>query len=354
MTNDDEHTRAAVEAFRDTLAADGFSGVVAATYGGRPWFEFAGGWSNPAAAPEMRIPNRMETRFATGSVSKMFTAACLARLVDAGLCRFDQPLVEIVPDLRPHFAPEITLAALLSHRSGLGDYIDDDAELPFAGLDVARLDSPQAFLPLVLQVPRHVAGEYRYSSAGYILLGLAIEALTGQSYFRAFAHWVAEPAGLRGTGFPPLDEPSVDMAAGVLPDGRSNVGHLPRVGGPDGGIVTTVSDVQRFFRCLGPDERFLSESSRGFLWQETTRIDERRAYGHGFVILTDGGKRWFGHTGGDPGCSARVALSGDRMSSIIVFSNSSAGAFPIFRECLTLSAGRRKREARGNMNGPDH
>ena len=228
MTNGDDCD--AVARLRASLAAEQFSGVVAATRGGRAWFEYAGGWSNPLAPLPERRPNRIDTRFGTGSVSKMFTAVCIARLVDAGLCRFDQPLVDIVPELVSHFGSELTLAALLSHRSGLGDYIDDDAELPFAGLDVGRLDSPAAFLPLVLQVPRHFPGSYRYSSAGYILLGLAIEALTQQSFTAAMATWVTELAGLSRTGFPSYDDPPADMAAGVLPDGRSNVGHLPRIG----------------------------------------------------------------------------------------------------------------------------
>ena len=335
MLNRDDRPAAAAT-FHAALVKERFHGVVAATRGGRTWFEYAGGWSNPLAAPHDRRSNRIDTRFGAGSVSKMFTAVCLARLVDAGLCRFDQPLVGILPHLASHFGREMTLAALLSHRSGLGDYIDDDAELPFAGLDVARLDSPQAFLPLVLQVPRHPPGSYRYSSAGYILLGLAIEALTGESFPTAMARWVTEPAGLRATGFPPYDVAPADMAAGVLPDGRSNVGHLPRRGGPDGGIVTSVQDVQRFFRYLDPAVRFLSDASREFLWRETSRIDERRAYGHGFVILTEREQTWYGHTGSDPGFSARVALSSDRMASIVVLSNTSSGAFAVFRRVLEL------------------
>ena len=92
----------------------------------------------------------------------VFTAVCIARLVDAELCRFDQRIVEILPQLEPHFDGGITVASLLAHRSGLGDYIDDDSELPFADMDVAKLDNLEAFLPHVRNAPRFPAGEFRY------------------------------------------------------------------------------------------------------------------------------------------------------------------------------------------------
>jgi CubicO group peptidase (beta-lactamase class C family) len=291
--------------------------------------EFAGGLSNRQTGRA----NRLDTRFATASVSKMFTAVCIARLVDAGLCRFDQPLVEIVPMLRPHFDAGMSLESLLSHRSGLGDYLDEKVELLFAGMDVARLDCPQAFLPHVLRAPRGPVGKFQYSSAGFILLGLAIEALTGEPFPSAIAKWVTEPAGLRSTGFPSMNDPADDLAVGYLSDGRPNIGHLPPVGGADGGIVTNVEDMRRFFNCLA-HEKLISEPARQFLWQEVSRISDWEAYFHGFNIVTACGRSWYGHTGSDPGVSARVAFSMQPESSIIVLCNCGSVAFRVFQLVL--------------------
>lgn len=308
------------------LDAESFSGVVVIRQDGRMLIEHASGLANR----ETRQPIRIDTRFATASVSKMFTAACIARLVDAGLCRFDQPLIEAAPSLRQHFDEQMTLAALLSHSSGLGDYIDDDAELPFAGMDVARLDHPRAFLPDILGVPRHMPGVFSYSSAGFVLLGIAIEELTGQSFPDAMAHWVTEPIGLRSTGFPEMDVSSPDLAIGYLPDGRSNAGHLPRKGGADGGIVTTAADLLRFCDCMRNDG-FLSHSAREFLWQARGQVSEISSYGHGFYLTPVGCEVWPGHTGCDPGVSARVAFSPTSDSSIIVLCNDHEVAFRVFR-----------------------
>lgn len=308
------------------LESESFSGVAVVRHEGRNLAEFAGGLANREAG----LANRLDTRFATASLSKMFTATCIARLVDADLCQFEQSLTEAAPSLRRHFDERITLAMLLSHRSGLGDYLDDDAELPFAHLDVARLDSPRAFLPHILRVPRRGAGGFSYSSAGFVLLGLALEELTGKPLPDAMAHWVLEPANMRSTGFPDLDEPSPDLAIGYLPDGRSNAGHLPRKGGADGGIVTTAADLLRFCDCMRNDG-FLSRSVREFLWRPCGQVSEVSSYGHGFYLTPVGHEVWPGHPGSDPGVSARVAFSPASDSSIVVLCNGNAMAFRVFR-----------------------
>jgi CubicO group peptidase (beta-lactamase class C family) len=327
MTNLTEPS--AERGLRDLIQSDAFSGVVAVAIDGKPLVEFAGGLADRVSGRR----NAFQTRFATASVGKMFTAVCVGRLVDAGLCRFDQPLVDIVPALRPHFDHGISLASLLSHRSGLGDYIDDDAELPFAGMNVTRLDCTDAFLPYVLQAPRHPAGTFRYSSAGFILLGLAIEAVSGLPYSAAIAQWVTEPAGMKFTGFPALDDPSSDMAVGYLPDGSSNLDHVPRIGGPDGGIVTNVDDLRRFFGRLR-DGSLIQEATQQFLCRSVSQLDNRAAYGHGFRIVTAGGRTWYGHTGSDPGVSARIAFAMDSDSSITVLCNYGSVAFQVFRLVL--------------------
>lgn len=314
---------------RDLLQSDAFSGVVAVAIEGRPLIEFTGGIADRRTGRR----NAFQTRFATASVSKMFTAVCIARLVDAGRCRFDQPLVSIVPALQSHFDEDVSLASLLSHRSGLGDYIDDDAELPFAGMNVAQLDCAEAFLPYVLQAPRHPAGTFYYSSAGFILLGLAIEAVSGLPYPAAIAHWVLEPAGMKFTGFPAFDDPPEDMAIGYLPDGSPNFDHVPRFGGPDGGIVTNVDDLRQFFHCLR-DGSLIQESTWQFLCRSVSQIDSVSAYGHGLFVDTAGGRMWYGHTGSDPGVSARIAFSMESESSIVVLCNCGSVAFHVFHHVL--------------------
>lgn len=311
------------------LGSKQFSGIVSFIHRGRERMTFASGLANRKTGE----PNRLSTRFPIASVGKIFTAICVARLVDQGICGFDRSLVEIVPWMEPHCDTAVSLASLLSHTSGLGDYIDDEAELPFANLDVERLDSVRAFLPYVLSVPRGTAGEFRYSSAGFILLGLAIEAMTGISYHQAIDRFVTGPAGMSSTGFPKMNDASPNLAVGYLDSGLPNFGHLPKVGGPDGGIVTTADDLRRLFECLR-GHQLLTEASKDFLWREKSRANSLSGYGHGFYVTKVCGSSWYGHTGSDPGISARVAFSPESDSSIVILCNQGDVAFPVFRAVL--------------------
>jgi CubicO group peptidase (beta-lactamase class C family) len=310
----------------DLLSPGRFSGIVSIVHNGQERLIFTSGLSNRQTG---RAITRT-TRFLTASVSKMFTALCVARLIEKGMCGFEQPVGEIVPSLAPHLDSSVTLVSLLSHRSGLGDYIDDEAALPFAGMDVARLDCLEAFLPLVLNVTRHQNGKFRYSSAGYVWLGLAIERITNLSFPEAIAQWLTRPAGLTSTGFPRIDAVSDDLAVGYLADGSSNLGRLPVVGGPDGGIVTSLSDLLILFGQLRNDS-LISRKTLDFLLRPLSKINDRLSYGCGFYISKVHGQTWYGHTGSDPGLSARVAFSLQSDSSIVVLSNCDNLAFPVFR-----------------------
>ena len=316
-----------MDELRACVDAPGFSGVVSVIRRGEVLFREARGFANRRAGEK----NGMGTRFATASLSKMFTAVCIARLVDAGLCKFDMPVAAVVPFLQPKCGEEITIASLLSHRSGLGDYIDDNAALPFDGMDTSKLERPIDYMPYLLtRMFKYEPGSYRYSSAGYILLGLAIESITALPFPEAMRRWVIGPAGMMDTGFPPLDAPAAGMATGYLRNGEPNFHDLPRIGGPDGGIVTNVADLLWFFACLR-GEGLVSKESRRFLFEEQSWFDPSGSYAHGFRVDEISKRKWYGHTGSDPGVSARVAFSPEEESSIIVLCNADGVAFPAFR-----------------------
>jgi hypothetical protein len=130
-----------------------------------------------------------------------------------------------------------------------------------------------------------------------------------------------------------VDVLSADPAIGYLPDGRPNAGHLPRVGGADGGIVTNVVDLHRLFNRLRTPG-FLSETARLFLWQDLGQISAISSYGHGFYLTRVCDESWPGHTGSDPGVSARVAFSLKSESFIIILCNCNEMAFRVFRLAL--------------------
>lgn len=313
------------------LHPDRISGVLSIVLKGKVRMIYFAGWVN-------RDTNWLmdrDTCFPTASVSKMFTALCLARLVETGLCDFAQPIGEILPSWKPCIPQDVTLGDLLSHRSGLGDYIDDEAALPFAGLDVSRLDCLEAFRPLLAAVPWGERGTFRYTSAGYLLLGFVIEELTGLPFPEAMAQWLTGPAGMNSTGFPRYDVGTGDLALGYMDDGTPNLAHVPIVGGPDGGIVTNLDDLLILHGQLRSGA-LLRPETLDFLLQPVSPINERVSYGYGFYLSNVKGQSWYGHTGSDPGISARVAFSRNEESSVIVLCNRGDIAFPIYRAAIDL------------------
>jgi len=163
----------------DSLVAAGqFSGAVLLAKGGVTVFERAYG----LADREARIPNTIETAFNLGSINKFFTMIAIRQLADAGKLDVDSTLARAWPDYpNQAVARRITIRQLLQHRSGIGGNIFG---VPAGGKrsDVRRLAD---YLPLFINEPLQFepGSRSQYSNAGYVVLGLLIERLSGGNYY---------------------------------------------------------------------------------------------------------------------------------------------------------------------------
>jgi CubicO group peptidase (beta-lactamase class C family) len=134
-----------------------------------------------------------DSLFQIGSITKVYTATVLLRLVDQGLASLDTPVVEILPEFRvadPEVSRRVTLRHLLSHTSGIsGDFFHDTGR----GDDcLARY--VQACADLAQNHPLGVT--FAYGNTGYIVLGRVIEVLTGMVWDQALAEQLVAPLGL--------------------------------------------------------------------------------------------------------------------------------------------------------------
>lgn len=210
----------------DRAADDGdFSGTVLVTAGEETLLHACHGIANRAAG----VPVMRRTRFGVASLSKMFTAvAVLAALDDAGV-GVDERVVDLLPEWRrPRtLDPGVTVHHLLTHTSGIGDYAEEDENLPGYVPDYAalwrelpnyRMRRPDDFLPLYSGLPAvSTPGEaYHYCNAGFVLLGALLEELTGEEFSEAVAARVLRPAGTPQRVLRPRRGPP-GHRAGVLP-----------------------------------------------------------------------------------------------------------------------------------------
>ena len=187
-----------------------FSGVVLIARDGKPIFHKAYG----AADRGLGVPNRPDTRFNLGSINKVFTQVAIGQLAEAGRLDFSDTIRKHLPDypLPSPAADRITIQQLLTMSSGLGDFFGP----AFDATPKNRLRTLADYLPLFAKEPLlfEPGTSRRYSNAGYIVLGLILEKVMGQSYFDYVRKHVFEPAGMKDTDSFELDAIVPNRATG--------------------------------------------------------------------------------------------------------------------------------------------
>jgi CubicO group peptidase (beta-lactamase class C family) len=187
-------------------------------------------WTDAAGNSTADLPMKPELLMAIGSVSKVYTAALVLDLADAGVLRLDDPVATWVADVPNGDA--VTVRQLLLHTSGIAS---DDPALPV----VCRPGSCQS-----------------YSNSGYGYLGSVIERTTGAEYAHALHDRILRPLGLDSTFFPRQESLGGEPAMGhlgdeeALADDAATIAGAPGARGAAGGIVATAADTARFGHAL--------------------------------------------------------------------------------------------------------
>lgn len=279
-------------------------------------------------------PIGVDTRFATASVTKGFTALTAASMIEDGLLALDTPLHEVTGAALPHVDPGVTIEHLLGHTSGVGDYLDEEqlGDIDDMPLDIPahELDGPEAYLPLHDAV-RQVSppGErFAYNNGGYVMLALAIERAGGGSYHDEVRRRVFERAGMTNTDFERSDRLPADTALGYLADGRTNVFHLPVIGTGDGGAYTTAPDMIRFWQAL-LDGAIVPPEVVDVMTTPRHPGPGDDHYGLGFWLAADGTSVFL--EGMDAGVSMRTGIHRPSGRSFCAVANNSSDAWPVAR-----------------------
>ncbi|MEO8276615.1 MAG: serine hydrolase domain-containing protein [Thermoanaerobaculia bacterium] len=296
---------AKLQARVDDLAAhDDFSGAVLVANHGKILFEKAAGFADR----EKKVANSPATRFNIGSISKIFTQVAIAQLAAAGKLHLDDKLIQLLPDYPDReLAGRVTVQQLLDHRSGMGDIFNDR----FDDRSAATLHSLADYQKLFVGKPLEFepGTQQRYSNAGYVVLGLVVERLTGKKFADDVAAEIYARAGMTASGWLERDALPADAAIGYTrpswqeerrggpggPGGPGALGgagaggrnpgplggpppvagprhpnslELPAVGSSAGGSYSTLHDLLAFDRALaegrlsGPD-RFARQGGLG-------------------------------------------------------------------------------------------
>lgn len=276
-----------------------FSGLLSVRRGDEVLAEWCVGMADRSA----ESPNTPDTRFALASGSKTFTALTILSLVGDGALALETSARRILGRDLPLIADDVTIDHLLTHTSGIGDYLDEDIDaLAPMAVPVQQLDTTSAFLAVLDGYPtKFRAGErFSYCNGGYVVLALIAERVGGAPFADLVAARVFEPAGMTRSGFPRSDRLPLHTAVGYKPDGRTNVFELPVVGSGDGGGYSTAEDLHRFWRAF-TSERIVPADLVARATEPVTG-DAGGGIGYGRGVTIDG--RHLMLSGADHGVSA--------------------------------------------------
>jgi CubicO group peptidase (beta-lactamase class C family) len=284
------------------------------------------------------IPNRVDTQFAIASGTKGLTALAVVSLIEGGRLDLSTTARSVLgPDL-PLVDDAVTVEHLLAHRSGIGDYLDEEVDVDLneylMPVPVHELANTDQYLAVLDGHPRKFApGErFAYCNGGYVVLALIAERASGVPFHELVRQRVCEPAGMADTAFLRSDELPARAALGYLEiDGawRTNVFHLPVRGTGDGGIYSTAADISSFWRALFAGRIVSTDWVNEMVRPRSDVPSESKRYGLGFWLHASTDTVML--EGCDAGVSFRTVHDPGAGLTHTVISNTTDGAWPIAR-----------------------
>ncbi|WP_215142979.1 serine hydrolase domain-containing protein [Exiguobacterium qingdaonense] len=291
-----------------------------------------------------QIQHDVTTRFGIASGCKLFTAIAICQLVEQGKLSFSTSLDSFQTFDLPHLSPNVTVHQLLTHTSGIPDYFDesvsDDFEALWRDIPMYRLQQLHDFLPLFQQknMKDEPGSRFSYNNAGYILLGLIVEEVTGQPFTDYVEQSIFQPAGMTDSGYFSLDVLPSKTALGYIDnsDGtwRTNQYAIPIKGGADGGAYVTAQDMTQFWKALFSHRLLDTASTSLLLTPHVTVNDHGGSYGYGLWIQhhASGDVYKYHVMGYDPGVSFHSGYYPEVDTISVVCANQSDGAFDVMKQ----------------------
>jgi D-alanyl-D-alanine carboxypeptidase len=302
-------------------------------------------WEGASGLARPGAPVSPTTAFELGSVSKVYTATTVLKLVAEGRLDLKDRLDKWLPDLPG--SGSITLSQLLNHTHGLHDPLQEPDFVP------AVLGNPTKMWTLDDVVTRmrdpyfEPGTEWRYSNTGFHILGAIIEAVTDSTFADVLRARVLEPLELANTWYGLHDPDGRALAAAYIDPSGSGVPQpvslmMPWTAfrtsaGPAGAVVSTATDAARFLHELVTGS-VLREAEWNLMTCWVDRPDGHK-YGAGLLRIEHEGKPLLGHKGNSAGYSASAFHDQSPGITAVVLTNAHAmDVTPIVTALLQTAA----------------
>lgn len=320
ITPEDPATRR-ISAYLDAQIDAGGPGCVTAVYDSGTISSFT---AHGLAEVENLVPLGPDSTLEIASVSKQFTAMAVHLLAHDGKLSLVDRLDQYFPEL-PSWAGDIRISQLLTHTSGIRDYTVLMAYQGVRPTDYYDTDDILALLKLQERLDFAPGSNSEYSNSGYVLAGLLVERVSGQSLNEFAVARIFGPLGMANTRY-------IDDHTAIIPhraygytadqEDRPVRDVSPRGVVGDGGIVTTIADLQKwdenfYDNKLGGGKALISEMERVATLTDGTETD----LASGLYVRNYRGLRQVSHTGNYGGFKALMARYPEIHRSFVLICN---------------------------------
>ncbi|MCL2057299.1 MAG: beta-lactamase family protein, partial [Oscillospiraceae bacterium] len=253
---------------------------------------------------------------------------------------------DLLPFDLMRISKDVTVFHLLTHTSGIGDYIDEETSSGYNDIlklydnrPVHKWDTLEFYLPMFGDLPaKFKPGERTgYSNAGFILLGLVIESVSKQAYHQYITENIILPLELSHTGFYRMNSLPGNTAFGYVYDEAreeyaTNVLYMPIVGGSDGGIFTSADDLAKLWKGVFSDKIFSADMRGQFLMAHG-------GFGLGVYIKEQGKQKVYFTVGGDFGVDFFSAYFPQTGTVVSALGNTEKNTSPLLEQLTNTLAG---------------
>lgn len=298
-----------------------------------------------------KLPNDYDTAFGIASGTKLFTGLAVCKLVDEGKLSLDDKIGEVLTCDIGRINKIITVGQLLTHTSGVGDYIDEDSSSCtddmiklYSTYPVYLWDNLSYYLQMFNQLPpKFSPGErYGYSNTGFVLLGLVVENITGIPFQQYVIDKIIKPCNLKHTDYYRTDCLPANTASGYCYDEKrqswnTNIFCIPALGGADGGLYTCAADLDILWRKIMNCEILSKSMMMQFLNAHVTINEQRNQYYNlGMYQYQKDGKTVYYAVGGDFGVDFFTAYFPHNGYVISALGNTDYNTWPLMMKMIEI------------------
>jgi CubicO group peptidase (beta-lactamase class C family) len=276
------------------------------------------------------------------SGGKMFTALCIAKLVEDKKLNLDDHITKYIDGFSDKTkADKITIHNLLTHTSGVEHYWWGQKSEAFSNAVTIN-----EHLKMVLDVGfKNDSGkEYEYNNSNYILLGAIIEKVSGTDYFTFVKENILDKAGMSNSCYFASETTNTvsPLVRSEKGDSWIEVERGKGMGSSAGGSYSNVNDMLKFSNALRKNLIVSKETLKNMISVKNNNMIVTEDYGYGFIIQKFAQELSYGHGGTAKGVNFEFRYFPNSDITFVIFSNQDNGAYDdLKRNTIKLISGER-------------